>query len=149
MKNLFQTTLLEPVEFKGIGLHSGKKSLIRILPADANQGVIFKRVDINNINNVVVANFKNVSSTKLCTTLENNEGIKVSTVEHLLAALYFSEIDNVVVEINTEEVPIMDGSAKEFLKILKNSKIKFLPVKRKFLKVLNKVEFEKGEKNSQ
>ena len=146
MKNLFQTTLLEPVEFKGIGLHSGKKSLIRILPADANQGVIFKRVDINNNNNVVVANFKNVSSTKLCTTLENNEGIKVSTVEHLLAALYFSEIDNVVVEINTEEVPIMDGSAKKFLKILKNSKIKFLPVKRKFLKVLNKVEFEKGEK---
>ena len=73
-----------------------------------------KRVDLNK-NNLIKANFKNVSSAKLCTTLENNYGVKISTVEHLLAAFYMFGIDNAIVEIDNEEVPIMDGSSKDFL----------------------------------
>ena len=82
----------------------------------------------------------------LCTTLENKNGVKVSTVEHLLAAFYICGIDNALVEINCEEVPIMDGSAKEFLKILKNTKITVLPKKRKYLKILKKLELVDGKR---
>ena len=83
------------------------------MPADENQGIIFKRVDLK-INNLIKANYENVSSARLCTTLENANGVKVSTVEHLLAALYIIGVDNVLVEIDNEEVPIMDGSSKDF-----------------------------------
>ena len=110
-----------------------------------NEGIIFKRTDLKE-NNLIKANFQNVSSAKLCTTLENKNGAKVSTVEHLLAALYFAEIDNAIIEINTEEVPIMDGSAKNFLEVLKNAELKILSEKRKFLKVQNKIELKDGER---
>ena len=83
-----------------------------------NEGIVFKRTDLKK-NNIIKADYKNVSSAKLCTTLENKNGVKVSTVEHLLAAFYISGIDNALIEINNEEVPIMDGSAKDFLKVLK------------------------------
>ncbi len=146
MNNIYQTSLAKPVIFKGIGLHSGKNSEVKVLPSGANTGVIFKRVDLKN-NNIIHANYQNVSSAKLCTTLENNSGAKVSTVEHLLAALYIAEIDNALIEINSEEVPIMDGSAKEFLKILKKSNVKILTEKRNFIKVLDKVELIDGKKN--
>ena len=146
VNNIYQTTLAEPVIFKGIGLHSGKNSEVKVLPSGANTGVIFKRVDLEN-GNIIQANYRNVSSTKLCTILENNSGAKVSTVEHLLAALYIAEIDNALIEINSEEVPIMDGSAKEFLKILKKTNVKILSKKRNFIKVLEKVELTDGKKN--
>ena len=135
VNNIYQTSLNQPISLKGIGLHSGLRSEIRILPAKANQGIIFKRVDLNN-NNTIEANYKNVTSAKLCTTLENKFGTKVSTVEHLLAALYIAGIDNALIEINNEEVPIMDGSAKDFLDLLKRSSIQTLTEKRNFLKVL-------------
>ena len=145
MLKTYQTTLAEPLKFEGIGLHSGTISEIKIIPAEADQGVIFKRVDIDK-NNLIQANYLNVTSAKLCTTLENNFGVKVSTVEHLLAALYLAEIDNVIIEINSEELPIMDGSAKNFLETLKNSEIKTLSKKREFLKVINKVELIDGDR---
>ena len=112
-------TLSKPVSFNGIGLHTGKKSFVKVLPAEENNGITFKRTDLEN-NNLIKADFSNVSSARLCTTLENNYGVKVSTVEHLLAALYISEIDNAIVEIDSEEVPIMDGSSKDFLDVIKN-----------------------------
>ena len=121
MNSNYQTTISKAIEFEGIGLHSGKKSLLKILPAGVNHGVVFKRTDLKT-SNVIEASYLNVTSTKLCTTLENNNGVKVSTVEHLLAALYIAEIDNVLIEINSDEVPIMDGSAKIFLDGIKNSK---------------------------
>ena len=145
MLNIFQTTLINPVSFGGIALHSGKISNIKILPAPINHGIVFKRTDIK-LNNYVKADYLNVTSAKLCTTLENNFGVKVSTVEHLLAALYIAEIDNALIEINSEEVPIMDGSAKIFLDILKKSETKSLSEKRNFLKVLDKCELINGEK---
>ena len=133
VNKIFQTTIVNPVNLKGIGLHTGLESRIKISPAEANSGIVFKRVDIKK-NNTVKADYLNVNSTKLCTTLENKFGTKVSTVEHLLAAFYIAGIDNVLVEISSEEVPIMDGSAKAFLEILKTSEIETLPEKENFLK---------------
>ena len=117
MKDNFQKTIAKSVNFEGIGLHTGQQSKISIYPGKVNEGIIFKRTDLKE-NNLIKANFQNVSSAKLCTTLENKNGAKVSTVEHLLAAFYICGIDNALVEINCEEVPIMDGSAKDFLKTL-------------------------------
>jgi UDP-3-O-[3-hydroxymyristoyl] N-acetylglucosamine deacetylase len=145
MIEIFQKTLCEPISFEGIGLHSGKNSKITILPAKENQGIIFKRIDLNE-KNIIPANYENVSSAKLCTTLENKFGVRVSTVEHLLAALYMAEVDNATVEINNEEVPIMDGSAQEFLNVLKFTEIKTQNKKRKYLKIINKVELIDGER---
>merc|ERR1711939_584172 len=112
----FQQTIAKPISFEGICLHSGKISTLRLLPGNQDQGIIFKRTDFKE-NNVIEACYKNVSSAKLCTTLENDKGIKVSTVEHLLAALYIEGIDNAIIEINGPEMPIMDGSSKEFLRL--------------------------------
>ena len=145
MNEIYQKTISQPIIFRGIGLHSGKSSKISILPGSINQGVIFKRVDLKE-NNIILANYESVSSAKLCTTLENKQGIKVSTVEHLLAALYVAEIDNAIIEIDNEEVPIMDGSAKDFLISLKKTPLKTLEKKRKYLKILNKVELLDDEK---
>ena len=145
MSEIYQKTLSKKVSFEGIGLHTGKNSKITLLPADEDIGIIFKRIDLEK-NNKVKAVYNNVTSAKLCTTLENDYGAKVSTVEHLLAAFYISGIDNVIVEINTEEVPIMDGSAKNFLEVLGKTKLKTLSKKRKYLKILRNFEYSNGNK---
>ncbi len=142
----FQQTIAKPISFEGICLHSGKISTLRLLPGNQDQGIIFKRTDFKE-NNVIEACYKNVSSAKLCTTLENDKGIKVSTVEHLLAALYIVGIDNLLIEISSDEVPILDGSSKEFVKILKNAGIKKQNKKRKYLKILEKVKFTDQERS--
>lgn len=146
MLQIYQKTIIHPISFEGIGLHSGKSSKITIFPGTEDQGIIFKRVDVKQ-NNLITASYENVSSARLCTTLENKHGIKVSTVEHLLAALYIAGIDNAVIELDNEEIPIMDGSAKDFLKKLIETEIKTLPKKRKYLKILEKVELQDGEKS--
>ncbi len=145
MSEIYQKTLYKPIEFEGIALHSGIRSNIKINPAKEDFGVVFKRIDLEK-NNLIEANYKNVTSAKLCTTLENNEGAKVSTVEHLLAALYIAGIDNAFIEIDTDEVPIMDGSAKDFLDTIKSSKIKTLSKKRKYLEITEKIELVDGER---
>ncbi len=141
----FQKTLMTPVSFNGIGLHSGKNSKITILPADENKGIVFKRIDLKN-NNLIKANYKSVASAKLCTTLQNEHSIKVSTVEHLLAALYIADIDNALIEIDNDEVPILDGSARMFLDVLKKTDLKIQLAKRKYLKILEKVELIDGKR---
>jgi len=145
MHENFQKTITKPVKLKGIGLHTGQQSQITIYPGEVNEGIIFKRTDLKE-NNLIEAKFQNVSSAKLCTTLENKNGVKVSTVEHLLAAFYISGIDNALVEINCEEVPIMDGSAKEFLTILSSAEITTLSEKRKYLKISKKLELVDGKR---
>ena len=143
-----QQTLKNITTFSGIGLHSGKKTNVRLLPGSEDQGIIFKRIDVQS-NNIIEANFKNVKSANLCTTLENRSGYRISTVEHLLAAFYITGIDNAVIEIDNEEVPIMDGSSIEFLKIIKKAGLKKLNKKRKFLKIIESLKFEdKGKKIS-
>ena len=146
MLKTFQYTIKAPIIFEGVGLHTGKNSKVRILPGEADQGIIFKRTDLKE-KNFIPANFNNVCSAKLCTTLQNEFGVKISTVEHLLAALYISEIDNAVIELSNQEVPIMDGSAKDFLNSIEKVGIKKLSKKRKYLKVLEKIEIKDGVRN--
>tara|TARA_Y100000389_G_C17453842_1_gene516686 strand:- start:1677 stop:2600 length:924 start_codon:yes stop_codon:yes gene_type:complete len=145
MLEIYQKSLNAPVKFSGIGLHSGKSSNITVFPAKADEGIVFKRTDLK-LNNLITANYKNVSSARLCTTLENKHGVKVSTVEHLLAALYIIGIDNAIIEIDNEEVPIMDGSAKFFLSSFEKCEIKKLDKKIKYLQILNKVELIDGSR---
>jgi len=141
MQKLYQNTINGTVIFEGIGLHSGKISKVKLIPNEVDKGIVFKRTDINSDNNII-ANYKNVSSTKLCTVLENSSGTKVSTVEHLLAAFYIVGVDNVIVEIDNEEVPIMDGSSKDFVSILEKVGLRKLDKKRKFLKIVEKIDLE-------
>ena len=141
MLKIYQQTVNKTVTFKGIGLHSGKISSVKILPGQSDKGIVFKRIDLKK-NNEIRANFKFVAQGKLCTTLENDYGVKVSTVEHLLAAFYISEIDNAIVEIDNEEVPIMDGSSRDFIKFLEDAGLKELNRKRKYLKIIEKTELE-------
>ena len=145
MLRIYQTTLSTPVSFEGVGLHSGLNTKITILPAEADQGIIFKRVDLKK-NNLVQANYTNVSSAKLCSTLTNEKRVKVSTVEHLLAALYIANIDNAIIEIDNEEVPIMDGSAKNFISVLNKTEIKNLKNKIKYLKIIDRIELIENQK---
>ena len=139
MLSMFQKTLSQSVSFTGISLHSGFKTFINLKPAKENTGIIFKRIDIDK-NNFIEANFKNVVPSKLCTTLKNKFGIKVSTVEHLLAAIYIAGIDNVEIEIDNEEVPIMDGSAKNFLVEIDKAGTIEQSKKRKYLKISKKID---------
>ena len=143
--SIFQKTLQSKVSFSGVGLHSGKISKINILPAKDDEGIVFKRVDLNK-NNLVKANFANVSSAILCTTLKNKHGTKVSTVEHLLAALYITGIDNATIEIDNDEVPIMDGSSKDFIDALQKINLIDQSRKKKYLKIINKIELKDGKR---
>jgi len=143
--SLFQKTILNKVTFKGVGLHSGLKTEVKIVPATENHGIIFKRTDLDK-NNTIKADFENVSSAILCTTLQNEFNVTVSTVEHLLAALYITGVDNALIEISNSEVPIMDGSSKEFVESINKTGIKNLKSKRKYLKIVKKFEFKENEK---
>ena len=145
MYDIYQKTLSKEVKFKGIGLHSGKASSVKVIPAKVNEGIVFKRVDLNK-NNEIKANFRNVTSAKLCTTLENNHGVKVSTVEHLLAALYIVGIDNAIIEIDNEEVPIMDGSSRDFINAFEKNDLVNQTKKRKYLKISSKIELIDGKR---
>ena len=145
MYDIYQKTLSKEVKFKGIGLHSGRASSVNVIPAKEDEGIVFKRVDLNK-NNEIKANFKNVTSAKLCTTLENNHGVKVSTVEHLLAALYIVGIDNAIIEIDNEEVPIMDGSSRDFINAFEKNDLVNQTKKRKYLKISSKIELIDGKR---
>ena len=145
MFKIYQQTISKSISFKGIGLHSGKKSKVTIYPAKPDHGIIFKRVDLEK-NNTIKANFKNVISAKLCTTLGNESGVKISTVEHILAAIYICEIDNAIIEVDNEEIPIMDGSSKEFVEVLRDVELKTQNRKRKYLKIIDNFEFVEDKK---
>ena len=145
MAILNQKTIKNPVQFEGITLHKGKQAKMRILPAEANSGIIFKRVDLKK-DNLIVANFFNVSDATLCTTLTNEFGVSISTVEHLMAALYGMSVDNALVEIDQEEVPILDGSSKEFVEAINRVGLKNSNTPIKIIKILNKIEIKNNEK---
>ena len=114
MSALNQKTINNKLSIKGTGLHTGKPVTMNINPAEPNTGIVFKRTDLKN-NNYIIPSVFNVSNTNFCTTITNEFGVKVSTIEHLMAALYGLGIDNALIEINSQEVPIMDGSAKIFI----------------------------------
>lgn len=144
-----QQTIAKEIEFSGIGLHSGANVKLTLKPADENTGVVFKRTDVENAT-YVKALYKNVCDTRNCTCLADENGNIVSTIEHLMAALYILQIDNVYVEVNSPEMPIMDGSAKIFFDEIKKIGVTKQNKPRKKVKVLKKVEFtdDKGNKIS-
>ena len=146
MFDMYQQTLCKEVNFEGVGLHSGKFSKVRLLPSKENKGIIFKRTDLED-KNIIKACYKNVSSTNLCTTIRNQNNNEVQTVEHLIAAFYLSGLDNVIVEIDNVEVPIMDGSSKEFISIINKVGLKKQNSQRKFLKINEKINYTSGEKS--
>jgi len=142
---LNQKTIREKITFEGIGLHSGKLCKISLIPSAPNTGIIFKRVDLKK-NNIITPDVFNVSDASFCTTLSNDFGVKVSTVEHLLAALFIVGIDNVVIEINNIEVPILDGSSKEFIEKIKLIGVATSDIPIKIIKIEKKVSFKDGSK---
>ncbi len=145
MSILNQKTLKEIVKFKGVGLHTGKEVSMTILPSKPNTGIIFKRIDLTN-NNIVMPSVYNVSNATLCTTISNEYGIAVSTIEHLMAALYGLGVDNALIEINSQEVPIMDGSAKIFVEKFLDVGFELSQTPIKLIKITNRVIVEEATK---
>jgi len=142
---LTQKTTKSNVSFNGIALHSGVKVNICIKPAEPNFGIVFKRVDLKT-NNLVYPNFMNVTNTSLNTTVENDYGVKVSTIEHLMGALFGLGIDNALIEIDNEEIPILDGSAKEFIQKIITSGVKVSDEPIKIIKINKNIEYSEGER---
>ena len=145
MSYLTQKTVKKDVIFSGVALHSGVNVNVTIKPADPNYGIVFKRIDLKN-NNLVYPNYANVSNTSLNTTVENEFGARVSTIEHLMGALFGLGIDNALIEIDNEEVPILDGSAKEFIEkiILAGIEVSKSPIK--IIKINKEVTFSDRER---
>jgi UDP-3-O-[3-hydroxymyristoyl] N-acetylglucosamine deacetylase len=142
---LTQKTIKNNVSFSGVALHSGLDVNICIKPAEPNHGIIFKRVDLK-VNNLVYPNFMNVTNTSLNTTIENEFGVKVSTIEHLMGALFGLGIDNALIEIDNEEVPILDGSAKEFIEKIISSGLSISEAPIKIIKINKEIKFTDGER---
>ena len=145
MSYLTQKTIKSTVSFSGIALHSGSNVKICIKPAEPNFGIVFKRTDYKQ-NNLVYPNFMNVTNTLLNTTIENEFGVKISTIEHLMGALFGLGIDNALIEINNEEVPILDGSAKEFIEKIINCGFEVSEAPIKVIKINKEVKFIDGNR---
>ena len=145
MSALSQKTVNNPLSIKGIGLHTGEPVNIKINPAEPNTGIFFKRTDLNN-NNYIIPSVFNVTNTSFCTTVSNEFGVKVSTVEHLMGALFGLGVDNALIEIDSQEVPILDGSAKEFVEKINLSGIKSSNVPIKIIKIQKKISIKDGTK---
>ena len=145
MSYLTQKTIKNNVSFNGVALHSGVNVNVNIKPASPNFGIVFKRIDLKN-NNLVYPNFANVTNTSLNTTIENEFGIQISTIEHLMGALFCLGIDNALVEIDNEEVPILDGSAKNFIEKISSVGIEVSNSPIKIIKINKEVKFTEGER---
>tara|TARA_B100000902_G_scaffold73210_1_gene78377 strand:- start:6058 stop:6978 length:921 start_codon:yes stop_codon:yes gene_type:complete len=143
--NLKQKTVKSEINFNGVGLHSGKNVNLKIKPAKPNEGIVFIRTDLID-NNVVIPGIFNVSSASFCTTISNDFGTSVSTIEHLMGALFILGVDNAIIEVDNKEVPILDGSAKIFIeKILKiGFEVSTQPIR--IIKINHKIEFKDGSK---
>jgi UDP-3-O-[3-hydroxymyristoyl] N-acetylglucosamine deacetylase len=142
---LYQKTVNKNVIIDGISLHSGKKVKMRILPALPNSGIQFKRTDILN-NNIIIPSVFNVTNATLCTTISNEYGVKISTIEHLMAALFGLGIDNAMIEVDNSELPILDGSAKIFIEKIKSAGIKESNIPIKIISINKKISYEENNK---
>ena len=146
MSALHQKTVKKSISLSGVGLHSGKTVDININPSNPNTGIIFKRIDLKE-NNLIYPNFKNVSNTSLNTTVSNEFGAKVSTIEHLMGALFGLGVDNALIEVNNEEIPILDGSAKVFIEKIVNTGFEVSSAPIKIIKINKKIEFKDGDRS--
>jgi UDP-3-O-[3-hydroxymyristoyl] N-acetylglucosamine deacetylase len=143
MNLLYEQTVRSSVECKGIGLHSGAPVSLRILPASAGSGIVFRRVDLDDYQ--VEATGRNVAKVSYATSLMK-KGVLISTTEHLLSAFMGTGIDNAIVELNNLELPILDGSAQPFIRMIQNAGIRQQRRKRSYLRICKEVEVREGEK---
>ena len=146
MSILNQKTINKNISMQGVGLHTGLIANITIKSAEPNTGILFKRIDVKN-NNIIIPNLFNVTSAVFCTTISNEDGVSVSTIEHLMGALYGMGIDNALVEIDNQEVPILDGSAKLFVKAIKEAGIRSSDAPIKVIKIEKIIDFKDGKKS--
>ena len=146
MAYLTQKTLKNNILFSGVALHTGLRVNVCIKQAKPNFGIVFKRVDLKS-NNYVYPNFMNVTNTSLNTTVENEFGVKVSTIEHLMGALFGLGIDNALIEIDNEEVPILDGSAKNFIEKITSVGLKTSEAPIKIIKINKEINYSEGERS--
>jgi len=146
MSVLNQKTLKAPISFNGVGLHTGKEVLMTVYPGKPNSGITFKRIDLQK-NNIIVPDVYNVSNASFCTTITNESGASVSTIEHLMGAFYGIGIDNAFIEINNQEVPILDGSAKVFVEKILSTGIEISKTPIKIIRIEKEVNFSQGNKN--
>ena len=146
MSVLNQKTIKSDIKISGVGLHSGLHANLTIKPAAPNTGILFKRIDIKH-NNIVIPNLFNVNNAVLCTTISNEHEVSVSTIEHLMGALYGMGIDNAFIEIDNKEVPILDGSAKLFVEKITNTGIEISNAPIKIIKILKKIVFRDEKKS--
>ena len=145
MSILNQKTLKKSITFNGVGLHTGNKVNLRICPSAPNSGIQFKRVDLK-LNNIVIPNVYNVTDATLCTTVSNEAGVKVSTIEHLMAALYGIGVDNAIIEIDNQEVPILDGSAKSFVERILSTGLELSNQPIKIIKIEKRISIKEENK---
>ena len=143
---IMQTTLKSKLFFSGIGIHNGKVVSMTIEPASEDTGIVFERIDLDT-NNKIKATIENVETSPLCTKIKNEYGVSVSTIEHLMAAFNGLNIDNVIIRINSSELPAMDGSAEEYTKKIIEAGIKVQNCSRKYLKILKKITIEENQRN--
>lgn len=139
-----QKTIKKEILIEGISLHKGNHTKLKILPAETNSGIKFIRTDIKK-NNTILASWKNVTDTKMCTILSNDNGVSVSTIEHLMAAISSFEIDNLSIEVNGPELPILDGSAIKFFEEFENVGIVNQNENKKFIKILKSIKFKSNK----
>ena len=141
-----QHTLKKSANISDIGLHSGRMVNITIHPAGTDHGVVFKRVDVTDKDNVISAKWDNVVDTRLCTVIANDDGVSVGTIEHLMAAFRGCGIDNALVEIDAGEVPILDGSSDPFIKILEEAGVQVQTMPRRAIRILKDVTYTEGDR---
>lgn len=144
----YQHTLKTAFSCVGRGLHTGARATMRVLPADVNTGYVFMRRDVPADRNEVLPYWHKVSDTHLCTVVSNRHGVSVSTVEHLLAALQACGVDNAIIVLDGPEVPIMDGSARPFVRLIDNAGRQQQEGERKAIQVLEEVSVRDGERSA-
>ena len=146
MSILKQKTLKKEINLSGVGLHTGKKVNIKLVPQRPNVGIYFKRTDLVS-NNIIYPSVFNVSSASYCTKISNEYGVSVSTIEHLMAALYGKGVDNLSIEIDSEEVPILDGSSKNFVEAIDSTGFEISDQPIKIITINKEIIYKEGEKS--
>ena len=146
MSILKQKSLKKSISLSGEGLHSGKKVNVKLIPQSPNTGIYFKRTDLKN-NNIIYPSVFNVSSASYCTKVSNEFGVSVSTIEHLMAALYGKGVDNLLIEIDSEELPILDGSSKDFVEAINSVGLEISDQPIKIIIIDKEVVYKEGKKS--
>jgi UDP-3-O-[3-hydroxymyristoyl] N-acetylglucosamine deacetylase len=139
----YQLTIQRPVEIDGVGLHTAVRSHVRLAPAPADTGIVFRRVDLDGFE--IEAHVRNVARVSYATSLMK-QGVLLSTVEHVLAALYSCGVDNVYVELDALELPILDGSSQPYIDLLAQAGTRTLRRRRRYIRVTKPLEFSDGDR---